>query len=294
MEETGAAPRRLAVCVDDFGLHEGVNQAVLTLLALRRITAVSCLVDGPAWHKGAPTLQAAVGQGAQQHADVGLHLNFTEWLDPSAQSAGGVLPLGRFIRTCYLRGWRHADLVREIERQWRAFETVWGRAPDFVDGHQHVHQLPQVRDALFEVLARHRASLAAHFWVRCCRAPGWRAWFAGISLADTAKAAVIGALGAQALRRLAGQAGWRTSAHLLGVYPFDADAAGYLARWRAWLKLLGPSGDLIMCHPAVPCAEAPPWPDVIGPSRRMEHEVLSGPAFAQLLQQSGVHLARLT
>ena len=46
--------------------------------------------------------------------------------------------------------------LAEIAAQWQRFVTVMGRAPDFIDGHQHVHILPQVRHALIEYLAAQR------------------------------------------------------------------------------------------------------------------------------------------
>jgi predicted glycoside hydrolase/deacetylase ChbG (UPF0249 family) len=289
-------PRQLAVCVDDFGLHDGVNQAVFDLLALRRITAVSCLVDGPSWASGAAALQQAVGQGDGAVADVGLHLNFTEWLDTMAQSICPPRALGAVIRACYLRQGRVPDLVQEIERQWSRFEAVWGRAPDFVDGHQHVHQLPQIREALMLVLARRypHGVTGPRPWIRQCRSPGWAGWRAGISLADTVKAAIIATLGARVVGRLARQLGLRHSSRLLGVYPFDAQAHTYLQRWQTWLRVVQARGDLLMCHPAAVRPQAPPWPDVIAASRHMEHAVLTGPAFGQLLSDAGIRLVRLS
>ena len=290
--------RHLAVCVDDFGLHDGVNQAVLDLLAMRRISAVSCLVDGPAWQRGVPALQQAIGEPDQAVADVGLHLNFTEMLNEATQSKAFVLPLGALIKVCYLRRFKVDQLVHEINRQWDAFEAAWGRAPDFIDGHQHAHQLPQIRDALLIVLkqrVRTKRTQGSSYkpWVRQCRSPGWRAVLAGISLTDTVKAAIIATLGARVIGRGVAQLGLPHSQRLLGVYPFDADAAGYLRRWQGWLKLVQPDGDLIMCHPAAPMNHAPEWPDVIGPSRHMEHAVLRSEAFGQLLQSSGVQVRRL-
>ena len=44
--------RTICVCVDDYGLHAGINQAALNLVRENRISAVSCLVDGPAWPSG--------------------------------------------------------------------------------------------------------------------------------------------------------------------------------------------------------------------------------------------------
>lgn len=296
--------RPLAVCVDDFGLHEGVNQAVFELLALRRISAVSCLVDGPAWASGAQALRDAVKpQGevaAMAMADVGLHLNFTETLDVAAQSACPSQPLGALIQACCLRRLSVARLRAEIERQWARFEAVWGAPPDFIDGHQHVHQLPQIREALQQVLQAKLAQggAAPRPWVRQCRSPGWRGWRAGIAASDTVKAAVIATLGSARLGRIARGLGLAHSQHLLGVYPFDADATAYVQRWRTWLALVqapqrGQAGDLLMCHPSTPLTEPPPWPDVIAASRQMEHAVLTSEAFATLLQDAGVRVTRL-
>lgn len=295
MRVKAGEPRQLAVCVDDFGLHDGVNQAVFDLLALRRISAVSCLVDGPSWASGVAALREAVGAADAPAADVGLHLNFTETLDVAAQSACPSLPLGTLIKACYLRRLDVAMLVREIERQWDRFEAHWGRAPDFIDGHQHAHQLPQIRDALLQVLRRRypSGSTGPRPWVRQCRSPGWRAVLAGISVSDTVKAAIIGTLGAAVLGRAVSRLGLRHSERLLGVYPFDADATAYLRRWQAWLSLVRLQGDLLMCHPAAPMQKAPPWPDGIAESRCMEHAVLTGQAFDEVLQAAGVRIVRL-
>ena len=39
-------------------------------------------------------------------------------------------------------------LTAEITRQFEAFAAAFGRPPDFVDGHHHVHLFPQIRDAV--------------------------------------------------------------------------------------------------------------------------------------------------
>lgn len=289
-------PRHLVVCVDDFGLHEGVNQAVFELLRLQRISAVSCLVDGPTWASGAAALQALAYPGGAtlaRQADVGLHLNLTECLDPVAQAAWPSRPLGALIRAAYLRQLDVATLRVEVARQWDRFVAVWGRVPDFIDGHQHVHQLPQVRDALMAVLDARLSADGPRPWLRRCRAPGWRVVLQGAGLVDTAKAQLIGALGSAALAQLAHARGLRTSGHLLGVYPFDADGRAYLRRWSRWLTQIRPHGDVLMCHPAQPEAMPAGGGDVIGASRAMEYKVLTSGAWAALLTRSGTDVALL-
>ena len=40
--------------------------------------------------------------------------------------------------------------------QWNHFIEATGKTPDFVDGHQHVHQFPVIRDVLVEFLNQQR------------------------------------------------------------------------------------------------------------------------------------------
>ncbi len=64
--DAAAAPRSdmahplpcVCLCVDDFGLHAAINDAVLHLLELGRIGATGAMVDGPAWTAGAAALHA--------------------------------------------------------------------------------------------------------------------------------------------------------------------------------------------------------------------------------------------
>src|SRR5690606_16674643 len=127
-----------------------------------------------------------------------LHLNFTEALT----RPGFYLPLAMLIRRAYLRR-LDVDTVRsQISRQLDAFEEVFGRARHFVDGHQHIHQLPQIREALMALLAQ-RYPGPARPWLRCTRA----AALGTTPFRYRAKAAIIQALGASKLARLAGANG---------------------------------------------------------------------------------------
>ncbi|MEY4766247.1 MAG: hypothetical protein RI907_2920 [Pseudomonadota bacterium] len=295
MATLASSARPLTVCVDDFGQHDGVNAAVFDLVQRGRVTAVSCLVDGVAWASGAPRLREVAGQGAQRLADVGLHLNLSETLQAAevTGSAWAARPVSALILATYRRALSVAALQAEIERQWQAFEAHWGQPPDFVDGHQHVHQLPQVREALWAVLEARRGSLPAGFWLRDCGASVWHQVAAGVPLADALKAGVIAALGSRALRRRAAQAGWAVSAGLLGSYPFNTDAPGYLRLWRAWAALVPAQRGLLMCHPAAAQAGAAAVADPIGPARGVEFDVLKGEALATQLQAAGVRISRM-
>lgn len=271
-----APARSIAICIDDFGLHTGINEAALDLARTHLVTAVSCMPDGPGWGEGVATLRdAPVG------TQLGLHLNLTEDL-----GCGGVVrSLPQLVAQAYARNLDGGHVRREIRRQFAAFESGAGRWPDFVDGHQHVHQLPVVRDALFDVLDERTNSPRP--WLRCTL-PADASTAAGLLRADRLKAWLIGRLGAAALSELAAVRGYPQNRRLLGSYVFGGTDAQYLDRLQAWFAAAR-DGDLLMCHASVPG----PWQDPILAARIREYRVLASPAFQDLLQRSAVEIRPL-
>jgi predicted glycoside hydrolase/deacetylase ChbG (UPF0249 family) len=262
-------PRRWIVCADDFAMDRGAIEATLALINLGRVTATSVLVDSPHWKAAAGELKAV-----RDRADVGLHLNLTDKLEPGAAA----WPLPSLVAMSIARAlprWRVRDLV---ERQLDEFTDSFGALPDFVDGHRHVHQLPVVREVLIDsVLAREPKSLP---WLRICLPPDEE---------DEIKARVIGLLGGAGLLELARIHAFPTSRRLVGVYRFDLKRDAYLARIRKWLAV-GPEGAVLMVHPSTKVSSKDP----IGPARRMELGVLAGQSYADAMSQAGVTAVRGT
>ena len=61
-----------------------------------------------------------------------------------------------------MRGKLPMDEIREeIDRQLDRFQAVMMRAPDFVDGHQHVQALPAICGALLDALEQRRFARAS-------------------------------------------------------------------------------------------------------------------------------------
>lgn len=221
------------LCADDYALSADIDAGILQLLRQQRLGAVSCMVTSPRWREAAPALAAFAGR-----VDLGLHLDFTQGFP--GQPAW---PLPGLILLAWLRVLPVAALEREIARQLRRFEEATGRLPDYIDGHQHVHQLPQVSDALLRQVARHWSGRKP--WLRLSRPRQWRG----------AKAALIGALGAGRLRWQVREAGILCNPDFAGVYSLSP-AADYRRLMQAWLTSLAPGG-LIMCHPAMVALEEP-------------------------------------
>jgi chitin disaccharide deacetylase len=276
-EASSLSRRSICICADDYGLHAGINRAALELAQKKRISAISCLVDGPAWAAGWEALNAA---DATQ-VEVGLHLNFTEDLGHNRI----LYPLPKLIFLAYAHGLNRATLKLDILRQLELFESTTGRMPDFVDGHQHVHQLPVIREALIEVMNERYRSRKP--WLRATHAPEH---LPNIRLPFSVKfkARLIGSFGASALSRLARKHGYRQNQHLLGVYGFDLSEKRYLHNLRAWLKS-AKEGDVLMCHPSL----TGPWDDPILAARYHEYRVLSGDAFSALTDWAGIEIGAL-
>lgn len=263
--------KRIVVCGDDFGMNTDIDEGMIALAGMGRISAVSCLSQGPTFARNAARLSA-------HDVDIGLHVNFSESLD----DAEPMPSLGRLILRAYAGRLDRAWIDACLNRQFDAFEAAFGRAPDYVDGHQHVHQLPGIRDQVLSQLKRRYGDRQP--WLRQT-APGA---LCGIPLKESIKARIIGALGAAALARQARQDGLRTNRRLLGVYGFDGGKRRYADLLQNWL-FNAHDGDLLMCHPAMDCRDGSP----MSRQRRAEFDVLACPKLGDWLSENGVRIARL-
>lgn len=262
--------KQVTLCVDDFGLNENINQAVFQLAAERRISATSCLTQADAWGAGAPRLRSL-------DIDVGLHINFTEKLGADKHF---YRPLSTLIVKAWLRRLDHGVLVRAIERQCDLFERHMKRAPDFFDGHQHVHQFPQIRDALMDVLIRRYD--CDDFWVRSTAMRN-----ASLSRGLQWKARLVALLGSSALRRRLQRIGFPYNDDFAGVYSLAGGSTRFEQHMQAWLAGAG-ERIVIMCHPA---DGAEPG-DAIGAQRAAELAFLQSEAFGHLLDTHACRLVR--
>ena len=144
-------PVPFILIADDFGVSKGVSDAILDLLAKKRLSGTGSMVNQPGWAAHAEALTPFQGR-----CDLGLHLTLTLGapLGPASTLApeGQFLPLPKLMTKCFSNAIPRRELRDEILRQIETFKTVTGQFPDFIDGHQHVHVLPGIRRALFEAL----------------------------------------------------------------------------------------------------------------------------------------------
>ena len=256
--------KQIVLCADDFALHPAVDAGVVALAQAGRLSATSCMSTAPRWPEAAALL--APLRGVLQ---VGLHFNLTEGHGQYAPS------LVQVLAQAYSGRLRPAVMVDALARQLDAFEQHWGNPPDFIDGHQHVHQLPGVRQALLHVLRQRYGAPAP--WVRST-VP---------AQLGANKATLLALLGGWSLRRTLRRADLRHNPNFAGVYGFDATTAtAYGQHMAQWLANAS-DGTLIMCHPA----HAPVVGDAIGAQRALEYAYLASPAFGDLLQRLNTRIA---
>ena len=273
---TAASWIGVAICADDFGVDEAVNDAIVELAKAHRLSATSVLVDAArARFDGAALKDLPL--------DIGLHLNFTELLGDLVRS--DVMALKRLIITAHMGLLDRRWVQRGVDRQLDRFEGIFNRAPDYVDGHLHIHQLPVIRDVLLQALARRYPDTP--IWIRDTRAlPGIeRGW----PLGDRFKTWVVGHLGMARLARKASALGFGLNRGFAGVYDFTGRHPDFMDMMDSWLALCG-RGALIMTHPSR--SQLPG--DPIGKARVQEYEGLASDAFSQLLERHGLSVTRLS
>jgi hypothetical protein len=274
-----SALRHIWLCADDYGISPAVSAAIRELVARGRINAASVMVVTPSF---SVSEAMALAEAAAARAAIGLHLTLTAPFHPLTEFApqrdGVFLPLNGMAGRALLRRFDEARLEAEIASQFAAFRTAFGRGPDYVDGHQHIHVFPQIGDALVRVIKQK----AAQAWLRQCG----RAASAPKSLADP-KGYILDALSAR-LRRLAAQHGVRTNPAFAGTYSFrpDADCSELFDEFLAGL----PDGGLLMCHPGKVDQELRQL-DPLTDLREREYAFFLSERFPRLLAERGYALA---
>jgi predicted glycoside hydrolase/deacetylase ChbG (UPF0249 family) len=192
---------------------------------------------------------------------LGLHVVLTDGrpLTQAKQLApSGNLPSAQKLgRMALLHCLPKQELVAEVSAQFEEFARVLGRPPRFVDGHQHTHVLPGVRDIVLGKVSE-RAPAA---WVRSCKdrtSSILRRPFRLKALANSMQSAGLG--------RAASEAGIGYNDSFSGLYDFRSSYAQIFPRF-----LSNPGHfHLVICHPG----EAGTSGDTIGPAREREASAL--------------------
>jgi hypothetical protein len=272
--------RQIWLCADDYGISPAVSAAIRELIARRRINAASVMVVTPSFSGNEAT---ALRDAAGAHAVIGLHLTLTAPFRPLTDFMplrdAAFLPLAGMAGRGLLRRLDSARLEAEIASQLAAFRAVFGRAPDYIDGHQHIQVFPQISDALLRVIKR----AAPQAWLRQCG----RTASARKSFSDP-KGYILDGLSAR-LRRLAAKHDIRTNSAFAGTYSFrpQADFGKLFGEFLDGL----PDRGLVMCHPGKVDAHLRQL-DPLTDLREREYAFFLDERFPQILAERGYTLAR--
>jgi predicted glycoside hydrolase/deacetylase ChbG (UPF0249 family) len=276
-----APPRRIWLCADDYGLSPGVNRAIRDLIARGRLNATSVMVVGPAIGRDEVDALNAAASNSPRCA-VGLHATLSAPFHPLTMHFrpldGGLFPpFAKLLRAGLLRRLDPEIIRAELAAQIAAFVERFGRAPDFVDGHQHVQLFPQVRDAFLAAVKE----AAPGAWVR----QGGRNQPLAQRLGSP-KALLLDILSAQ-FRRSASRANIAFNPAFAGAYDFSK-VADFEELIKQFLDGL-PDGGLVMCHPGF-VDDILISLDPLTGQREREHAFLASDAFPRLLAANNVTL----
>jgi predicted glycoside hydrolase/deacetylase ChbG (UPF0249 family) len=136
-------PNNLQLIADDYGLGELHNQAIRDLLALDAISGTSVMIE----LCDAVSAQALI-KVKQSHQQIGLHFNLTQ---PTLMHTA---PLSRNRLLLSLPfGLSQSLCLQRLEEQWQLFIDLFGFEPQYIDGHEHVHQFIGVQKLVAQFAA---------------------------------------------------------------------------------------------------------------------------------------------
>lgn len=272
----------ITLCADDYGLAPGVSAAIRDLIAHGRLQATGCMTGSPHWPEAAPLLRPL-----EDRADVGVHFTLTDQRPlgamPDFAPDGRFPPLVEVLKRAITGRFVRAEIEAELERQIDAFEAHYGRPPDFLDGHHHVHQLPHIGPIVLKLWARR---LNGKGWIRSCAEPPLAILSHGV---DPFRALVISMLG-QSFRARLRALGVPHNRCFRGIYAFG-ETPPFAEVFRRATSNLGPKA-LMMVHPGTVDA-ALEAADSLTTQREREYAFLASDACVLSLAERGITLKRL-
>jgi chitin disaccharide deacetylase len=283
--------KRLIVNADDFGLAESVNRGIIVAHRDGILTSTSLLANGSAFD------QAIASSQQFSQLSVGVHLNISEGrpVSPAAGIPSLVNERGQ-LHLSPLRLWirilRRQISLQDIHSECRAqvlkvFDA--GVTPTHLDGHLHVHILPQLAPILI--------ALAREFCIRNVRCPAedleatlpllWE--MRGASIAALQRSVI-----AYAVRSFARR--FRERLRIAGLVCPDAFLGlahtGFLdAKVLSALLDLVPDGTTeLMCHPGYASAELKSFGGELTRERETEVLALTAPEVKEIVESLGIRL----
>ena len=269
-----AVLRRLIVNADDFGFTEGVTEGILQCMREGIVTSTTVMANMPCASESIKRL-VAVG-----YRSVGIHLNLTSGSAIRTRSSRLTSPNGSFLGAGVL--WRDGMLqrlpVEEIELELAAqIETIRSLGIDVshVDGHHHIHVLPQIAPIV--------AKLCKRFTVPAVRVPYTNGHH--LSLLNRLKWQLVN-FNARRARRTFQDHGLQMPDHFVAWYGGGVDT---LADLQRALRAIGTGVTEIAVHPGFDDADLARMDSYLS-ERRVELSALCDVGVRNYIADQGIAL----
>lgn len=218
------------ICTDDFGLTTGTCEGILELCKNKKINAVSVMAESDLLTKYAKELEKYRGK-----IQIGLHFNLTEVFNKKTQK----FSLLYLISHLFLSKKTKVEIIKNLKIQLDTFEKAFNHAPDFIDGHEHVHILPSIRNLFLDELKK-RYGKKSNMWIRQVSS--------NIFQTDTLIKMIIIQILNIGFKRKCKKYGFKYNEDFKGIYSFNPNGI-FKKLLNTWLSSLS-KDTLIMCHPS--------------------------------------------
>jgi len=265
-EHSNSRPR-LIVNADDFGLTEGVNDAIFELNAAGALTSATLMATGKAFR------HAVHGAFVQTSLNVGCHVVLVDGTPvlphnqiPSLADANGFRStLGTFVKDLLRGRIRESEIEAEAAAQIARIQSS-GITVTHLDTHKHTHMFPRALRPLLRA-----ACLRGVTAIRNPFEPAWSVKASGP--ASFARSLQVTLLRTQRnyFRRAVSHAGLSTTDGAAGVLATGTLDAAALQRL---LQAMPPGTWELVCHPGYDDAALAAVPTRLRASREVERAAL--------------------
>lgn len=267
--------KKIILCADDYAQNSTITQGILNLVSRRRLSAVSCLTTSSDW-----PAHAALLSPYHEIIDIGLHFNLTEGCSLSKQNL--MTPLAQLLLKAFLGRIDERTIETEFHAQLDRFIEHMGKIPDFIDGHQHIHHFPIIRDAILNGYQKRFPK--RKIYIRIASNSLLQSL---VTAKSFPKSQIITATGALTLKKKCQQLKIPCNDSFAGIYAFKK-AANYRFYFPYFLSQMKNNG-LIMCHPGLPSEDAA---DLLRHSREKEYNYFNSDEFIEACAAAKVSLGR--
>jgi len=273
----------LSICADDFGITSNVNLAILNLVKIKSLTEVSCITLTKNFEFDAIKLKEY-----KNDISVGLHLTLTDFKPLSGNKflikKNKMFSAKDLFSKCVFNKIPDIYFLEEINLQIEKFKNILGFYPDFIDGHQHIHQFPVIRRCLIKILKEKK--LHDKIWIRNSSENISSILVRKVSIL---KCLILSMFGNSFKKKLIKE-NIKTNDGFSGIYDFS-EKKDYTTLFKKFI-IKNSNNHLIMVHPGFSDQILSDL-DSVTKTRDLEYEFFSSNFFFDILRRNNITLKKL-